>query len=119
MENTATPTATLFKGSRVARVPTQKSTTRVSYDNRLLGTLTFLYRTEGIVTTFGNSFTLPAFKVADVSYRRSMFGGVTLVGAVENITNEEYYTGLSGSAATPIITLGMPRTARIGVEIGR
>lgn len=116
---TATPTATLFKGSRVARVPTQKSTVRLSYESPVAGTFTLLGRTEGIVTTFGNSFTLPAFKVADVSYRRAVFNGVTLVGAVENITNEEYYTGLSGSAATPIITLGMPRTARIGVEIGR
>jgi outer membrane receptor protein involved in Fe transport len=116
---TATPTATLFKGSRVARVPTQKSTTRISYESAMLGTFTVVGRTEGIVTTFGNSFTLPAFKVADFSYRRAIFGGASVVGAVENITNEEYYTGLSGSAATPIITVGMPRTARVGVEIMR
>ena len=115
----ATPTATLFKGSRVARVPTQKSTTRISYDNALLGTLTFLYRTEGIVTTFGNSFTLPSFRVADASYRRDLVGGVSVFGSVENIGNTEYFVGLSGAAAAPIATLGLPRTVRVGMEIAR
>jgi hypothetical protein len=62
MGNT-TLSATPFKGSRVARVPTQKSTTRVSYALPLLGTFTFLNCPEGIVTTFGNSFTLPSFRV--------------------------------------------------------
>lgn len=115
----ATPTATLFKGSRVARVPTQKSTTRVSYASPLLGTFTFLYRTEGIVTTFGNSFTLPSFRVADASYRRDLVAGLSVYGSVENIGDTEYYVGLSGAAATPIITLGLPRTVRVGMEISR
>jgi outer membrane receptor protein involved in Fe transport len=115
----ATPTATLFKGSRVARVPTQKSTTRISYDNPVLGTLTFLYRTEGIVTTFGNTFTLPSFRVADASYRRDIVGGLSVFGSVENIGNTEYFVGLSGAAASPIATLGLPRTVRVGMEIAR
>ncbi len=116
---TATPTATLFKGSRVARVPTQKSTTRLSYDNPVFGTLTFLYRTEGIVTTFGNSFTLPSYRVADASYRRDLIGGLSVFGSVENIGNTEYFVGLSGAATAPIATLGLPRTVRLGMEISR
>lgn len=71
------------------------------------------------MTTFGNAFTLPSFRVADASYRRTLFQGVSVYGSVENLGNTEYYVGLSGAAATPIITLGLPRTARVGVEIFR
>jgi iron complex outermembrane receptor protein len=113
------PSAVTFVGARVARVPTQKSTERISYESRTLGTFTLLGRTESVVTTFGNAFTLPAYKIADASYSRPLIGGASVFMSLENIFNAEYLVSLSGAALSPVTSLGLPRTFRMGLEIAR
>jgi outer membrane receptor protein involved in Fe transport len=44
---------------------------------------------------------------------------LSVFGSVENIGNTAYFVGLSGAAAAPIATLGLPRTVRVGMEIAR
>jgi outer membrane receptor protein involved in Fe transport len=112
-------TATVFKGARIGRVPIQKATLRGSYDSPLLGTWVLMGRYEGSNTTLGNAFTLPEFGVMDASFSRPVFGGVSVFGSLENVFDRKYYTGLAGTAALPIVTLGLPRTFRVGVDAVR
>ena len=110
-------TATTFVGSRIGRVPIQKATVRASYSTADAGTITVMGRYEGSNTTLGNAFTLPEFGVADASYRRTILGDVSGFASLENIFDRKYYVNLSGTATAPIISLGLPRTVRIGLEI--
>ena len=113
------PTATTFIGARIGRVPIQKATVRASYDDKTLGTLTVMGRYEGSNTTLGNAFTLPEFGVADVSYAREIFGGLNVFASLENIFDRKYNVNLSGTAAAPIVSLGLPRTVLAGLELTR
>ena len=49
------PTALVFVGARIGRVPQQRGTARITYDNRSIGTFTVLGRYESTNTTLGNS----------------------------------------------------------------
>jgi outer membrane receptor protein involved in Fe transport len=88
----------------------------VSYDSTALGMFTVIGRYEGTNTTFGNSFTLPAFTVVDASWRRHVMVGVDLFAGVENIFDREYWVNASGSAAAPFVSLGLPTTIHVGLE---
>lgn len=110
-------TATTFVGARIGRVPIQKATVRAAYDTPLVGTIALMGRYEGSNTTLGNAFTLPEFGVVDASYRRTIVGDVSVFASLENIFDRKYYVNLSGTAALPIISYGLPRTIRFGVEV--
>jgi outer membrane receptor protein involved in Fe transport len=113
------PTALVFVGARVARVPMQRATLRGSYDSQQYGTLTLLGRYEGSNSTFGNSFVLPEFGVLDASYTRELFRGVSIFAGMENVFDRKYNVSQAGTLAAPIVTLGLPRTVRIGVDLIR
>jgi outer membrane receptor protein involved in Fe transport len=115
----ATPTATLFKGARVARVPFSRATVRAAYDSKAIGLLSLVGRYEGTNTTFGNSFTLPDFGVLDASLSRGIIAGLDGFVSVENVFDRAYTVSLAGTATAPIITVGLPRTLRIGLEVYR
>jgi outer membrane receptor protein involved in Fe transport len=111
------PTSTVFVGARIGRVPIQKATARASYDSKLLGTWSLLYRYEGTNTTLGNSFTLPAFQVYDASINKELLAGMSAFLSVENILDSNYYVTTSGTAALPINQLGLPRTFVLGLSL--
>lgn len=59
-----------------------------------------------------NRFTLRRATVVDLFGSRTLAGRVTAFVAVENVFDEEYDVG-----RTPILTTGLPRTARMGVQV--
>ena len=111
------PSATVFVGARIGRVPIQKASARASYDSRLLGTWSLLYRYEGSNTTLGNAFTLPAFQVYDASINKEFLPGFSAFLSIENLFDTQYYVTTSGTAALPINQLGLPRTVVLGVSV--
>ncbi len=111
------PTALVFVGARIGRVPQQRGTARITYDNRDIGTFTVLGRYESTNTTLGNSFTIPDFGVVDFSAQRHILGDVNLFVSVENVFDRPYYVTISGTTAAPIYSLGLPRTLRVGLEV--
>ena len=58
-----------------------------------------------------NQFPLGSFFVLDAMISRRIAAGVEVYGAAENLLNATYYT-----AATPVLQLGLPIAARIGVR---
>ena len=111
------PTALVFTGARIGRVPQQRGTARITYDDRAIGTFTVLGRYESTNTTLGNTFTIPDFGVVDLSAQRHLFGDVNLFLSLENVFDRAYYVTISGTAAAPINSLGLPRTLRAGFDI--
>ena len=113
------PTALVFVGARIGRVPQQRGTARITYDNRSIGTFTVLGRYESTNTTLGNSFTIPDFGVVDLSAQRHLVGDIDLFVSVENVFDRPYYVTISGTATAPIYSLGLPRTVRVGLDLLR
>ena len=113
------PTALVFVGARIGRVPQQRGTARITYDNRSIGTFTVLGRYESTNTTLGNSFTIPDFGVVDLSAQRHLLGDIDLFVSVENVFDRPYYVTISGTATAPIYSLGLPRTVRVGLDLLR
>ncbi|HEV8410408.1 MAG TPA: TonB-dependent receptor, partial [Gemmatimonadaceae bacterium] len=111
------PSATVFVGARIGRVPIQKAAARASYDSPLLGTWSLLYRYEGSNTTLGNSFTLPAFQVYDANITKEFVPGLSVFLSLENIFNTKYYVTTSGTAALPINQIGLPQTVVLGLSL--
>ncbi len=111
------PTALVFKGARIGRVPQQRGTLRVTYDDRSIGTFTVLGRYESTNTTLGNSFTIPDFGVVDLSAQRHILGDVGLFVSVENLFDRPYFVTISGTTAAPIYSIGLPRTVRLGLDV--
>ncbi len=112
-------TATTFVGSRIGRVPIIKATLRAAWDSPTFGSLAVLGRYEGSNTTLGNSFTMPDFGVADANYRRAIVSGVSGFLSVENIFDRTYIVNMAAPATAPILSLGLPRTVRLGFEFER
>jgi iron complex outermembrane receptor protein len=109
----AGPTGTVV-GSRVSRVPMQKQVVRVSYTTPLVGSLTVIGRHEGVTTTF-SGVGLEPFTVVDANYQHELLRGLNGFVSVENVANTEYQVNLTGT----IVSLGMPRTIRVGLEAFR
>jgi len=58
-----------------------------------------------------NQFLLRSAGIVDLSASKAFHGGVELFGAVENLFNDQYDVG-----RTPLLTIGLPRTVRIGLR---
>lgn len=101
-------------GARVARVPMQKQVVRVTYTTSGYGTWTLLGRHEGVTTTFSGAGLEP-YTLLDANVQREIVPGLTGFVSLENVTDTEYQVNLSGT----IVSLGMPRTVRVGVEAYR
>jgi outer membrane receptor protein involved in Fe transport len=104
-------------GQRVGRVPVQKQVVRASWTSPTFGSWTVIGRHEGVNTTL-QGVPLAPFTVADANVQKEFFPGITAFASLENITDEQYQIALS-AASNGIVTLGMPRTLRIGVQAVR
>ena len=61
-----------------------------------------------------NQFPLRSYFVADAYFAHPIAGGVDLTLSAENIFDRRIE-----ASATPVITLGQPRSIRAGVRFGR
>jgi len=101
-------------GSYIGRVPQQRQVIRATYATPVLGSFTALWRHEGKNSTF-NGTQLDPFTVVDANYTRDVSRGIALFASVENVGDVKYEVNFSGG----IVSLGLPRTIRVGVRAGR
>lgn len=101
----------------INRVPSPRQTIRATYSSTLLGDVTAIWRHEGTTTTL-QGFQLDPYSVVDANVRRQIVPGVTGFVSIENVGNTKYEINLS-AATNGIVSLGMPRTIRVGAEFDR
>jgi iron complex outermembrane receptor protein len=105
-------------GAHINRVPSPKQTIRGSYTSGKFGTWTGIWRHEGKTTTLQGAW-LDPYTVFDANVQRELIPGVTAFVSVENIADEQYQINLSGSGANALISYGLPRTVRVGLQAYR
>jgi iron complex outermembrane receptor protein len=101
-------------GSYIGRVPQQRQVIRATYATPAIGSLTALWRHEGKNSTF-NGTQLDPFTVVDANYTRDITRGLSAFVSVENVGDVKYQVNFSGG----VVSLGLPRTVRIGVRAGK
>jgi iron complex outermembrane receptor protein len=111
------PAGTII-GSHFNRVPSPKQNIRATFTSALLGDYTVIWRHEGQTTTLQGA-PLEPFTVYDVNVRRELVPGLRGFLAVENVGDKQYQVNLSGTGASTLISYGMPRTIRVGLEAYR
>lgn len=114
-------TATDNTKPHINRVPSPKQTIRGTYSSAMLGDWTAIWRHEGHTTTLQGVW-LDPYTVVDVNVQREVVPGLRGFVSVENLTDKKYQINLSGAgtAANPIVvSQGLPRTVRVGVEAYR
>jgi len=114
-------TATDDTKPHINRVPSPKQTIRGTWSSATLGDWTAIWRHEGHTTTLQGVW-LDPYTVVDANVQREIVNGLRGFVSVENIGNTQYQVNLSGSgtAASPlIVSRGLPRTVRVGVEAYR
>jgi outer membrane receptor protein involved in Fe transport len=102
----------------INRVPSPKQTVRGTWSSPRFGDWTAIWRHEGKTTTLRGA-TLDPFTVVDANVQREIIPGLRGFLSIENIGDTKYQVDVSGSntAASPlVVTTGLPRTLRIGVE---
>jgi outer membrane receptor protein involved in Fe transport len=105
----------------INRVPSPKQTIRATWTSEMLGSLTAMWRHEGRTTTL-QGVGLDPFTVVDANVQREITTGLRAFVSVENIGDVKYQVNLAGAgtAASPfVVTQGLPRTVRVGVEAYR
>lgn len=105
----------------INRVPSPRQTIRGTYSSSMLGELTVMWRHEGITTTL-QGLQLQPFSVVDLNYQREIVRGVRGFFSIENVGDERYEINKAGAgtAANPyIMSIGLPRTFRAGIEAFR
>jgi iron complex outermembrane receptor protein len=108
------PTGTVV-GTRIGRVPVQRQNVRVTYTSPTLGAFTVTGRHEGVTTTL-QGVPLAPFTLYDAQYRREIIREVAGFVQIENLTDTKYQAGLS-AAVNGVVSLGMPRTVRVGLDV--
>lgn len=99
-------------GKDVPQVPKLSSSMRLQYNAPLGITAIGQYRSLGTqYEDDRNRFALGAASILDGSVSIALGRSARLVGAVENILDKAYDVG-----ATPVLTIGTPRTVRIGIR---
>jgi outer membrane receptor protein involved in Fe transport len=107
------PANTALVGLWVAQVPHNSFTFQARYSNPRILTVAVTGRAIGnAFDDDQNMFPLGSFFVLDAMVSRSIGAGVEIYGAAENLFNATYYT-----AATPVLQLGLPIVARVGVRV--
>jgi iron complex outermembrane receptor protein len=105
----------------VNRVPSPKQTIRGTWTSPTFGDWTAIWRHEGKTTTLQGA-PLDPYSVIDADVDRQLLPNIRGFVSVENLTNKQYMINIGGAAtvANPtVVTLGLPRTFRVGVEAGR
>ena len=105
-------------GSHINRVPSPKQTIRATYTDAKFGTWTGIWRHEGHTTTLQGAWLEP-FTVVDANVQRELVRGLTGFVSVENIADKQYQINLSGTGQNTLISYGLPRTVRIGLQAYR
>jgi outer membrane receptor protein involved in Fe transport len=105
----------------INRVPSPKQTIRATWTSPELGSWTAMWRHEGRTTTL-QGLGLDPYSVVDVNVQRELARGLRGFVSVENVGNVSYQINKAGQG-TPtnpyILSLGLPRTIRVGVEAFR
>lgn len=103
---------TSLRDNRVPQVPRYNTGLSLRYHARQ-------WTASGVLRVTGpqfeddlNTFTLRRAAIVDVMAGRTVARRVNLFVAVENLFNNEYDVG-----RTPILTVGLPRTARLGLQL--
>jgi len=105
-------------GAHINRVPSPKQTIRATYSSATLGAWTAIWRHEGQTTTLQGA-PLKPYTVVDANVQRELVPGLTGFVSVENIGDTQYQINLSGSGQNTLISYGLPRTVRVGVQAYR
>jgi outer membrane receptor protein involved in Fe transport len=87
----------------------------VTYTSPTLGAFTVTGRHEGVTTTL-QGVPLAPFTLYDAQYRREIIREVAGFVQIENLTDTKYQAGLS-AAVNGVVSLGMPRTVRVGLDV--
>jgi len=80
-----------------------------------------VWRHEGHTTTLQGVW-LDPYTVVDANVQRELIPGLRGFVSVENVTDKKYQINIAGlgTAASPIVvSQGLPRTVRVGVEAYR
>ena len=105
-------------GAHINRVPSPKQAIRATYSPPKLGSWTVLWRHEGKTTTLQGAW-LDPYTVWDANVQRELIRGITGYVSVENVGDTRYQINLAGSGATALLSYGMPRTIRVGLQAYR
>lgn len=105
-------------GAHINRVPSPRQTIRATYASPMLGSWTAIWRHEGHTTTLRGAW-LDPYTVVDANVQRELVPGVLGFVSVENIGDTQYQVNLAGSGASTLISYGLPRTIRAGVQVYR
>ena len=99
------------------RVPSPKQTIRATYSSAQLGDWTAMWRHEGTTTTLG-AVPLAPYSVVDVNVQRELVPNLRGFVSVENLMDANYQVNIALATATSplIVSRGLPRTVRVGVE---
>jgi len=114
-------TATDNTKPHINRVPSPKQTIRGTWSSAMLGDWTAIWRHEGHTTTLQGVW-LDPYTVVDANVQREIVAGLRGFLSVENIGDTQYQVNLSGAGTTAsplIVSRGLPRTVRVGVEAYR
>jgi outer membrane receptor protein involved in Fe transport len=107
-----------LEGLRLPQVPRNQATLQIRFDDLRLATAALQARWTGAqFDDDQNLFRLGSFTTVDALVSRSLsfwLRGLSAYAAGENLLNERYDVG-----RTPLLTLGPPRTVRVGVRIER
>ena len=105
----------------INRVPSPRQTIRATWSSATYGDWTAMWEHEGRTTTLGGIGLAP-FSVVNANVDRELVPGVRGFLAVENIGDVKYQVNIAGAgtAANPfIVSQGLPRTVRLGLEAYR
>ena len=111
-------TGSAVVGSHINRVPSPRQTIRASYLSPLLGDYTVIWRHEGHTTTLQGAW-LDPFTVVDANVRREIVPGLRGFVSVENVGDVRYQINIAGAGANALVSYGLPRTVRVGLEASR
>lgn len=113
----AGPPGTLV-GAHINRVPSPKQMVRATYASGKFGKWTGIWRHEGHTTTLQGAW-LDPYTVVDANVQRELVRGISAFASVENIGDTTYQINLAGTGANTLISYGLPRTVRIGLQAYR
>ena len=105
----------------INRVPSPRQTIRATWSSATYGDWTAMWEHEGRTTTLGGIGLAP-FSVVNANVDRELVPGVRGFVSVENIGDVRYQVNIAGAgtATNPfIVSQGLPRTIRVGVEAYR
>jgi outer membrane receptor protein involved in Fe transport len=99
-------------GLRIPQVPRHQFSARLQYSNPKFADLGVQFRAaDSQFDDDRNQFRLAPFATVDLLVSRTIGRGASLFAAFENVTNTQVESG-----RTPLLTLGQPRTVRVGVR---